>query len=210
MDQSKYLYFLSNYKEMDIESLEEVSSRWDMLADEAKAALTAALAERNIAIDQPVGSGSTEPIIYPYPTWMTWIARVGMCLVGIMFIGVAKQLAHTATGNILGNIALIAAFCYAVLKFITRPPSTHPKKNYTKGDYMKFALIFALLATIAGFSLAKDVYVAPHVTRNGTVVEGYHRTSPDNNPYNNQSTQDNVNPYTGNTGTVQPASTYPT
>lgn len=35
-------------------------------------------------------------------------------------------------------------------------------------------------------------------------VQPYTRTSPDNNPYNNYSTQGNINPYTGKEGTVNP------
>jgi hypothetical protein len=70
------------------------------------------------------------------------------------------------------------------------------------GEIMKYAI--ALLAIVSGVAFAGDVYVQPHVNRNGTYVQGYHRTTPDSNPYNNYSTQGNVNPYTGQAGTVNP------
>ena len=65
------------------------------------------------------------------------------------------------------------------------------------------------LALIAGLASATDVYVQPHVTKNGTYVEGHYRTAPDSNPYNNYSTQGNANPYTGQQGYAQP-NPYPT
>jgi hypothetical protein len=62
-----------------------------------------------------------------------------------------------------------------------------------------------LLAAVTCASLATaQVYVRPHVTKNGTYVEGYQRTAPDSNLHNNYSTQGNTNPYTGQQGTVDP------
>ena len=40
--------------------------------------------------------------------------------------------------------------------------------------------------------------------KDGTYVQPHHRTAPDNNRLNNYSTQGNVNPYTGQMGTVNP------
>jgi hypothetical protein len=72
-----------------------------------------------------------------------------------------------------------------------------------------FILIAALIATS---STAKDVYVKPHVNRDGTYVEGHYRTAPNSSRHDNYGTQGNVNPYTGHQGTVnpytQPAPTY--
>lgn len=65
----------------------------------------------------------------------------------------------------------------------------------------KLAFLLVVAATSA---FANDVYVPPHVTKNGTYVQGHHRSSPDSNPYNNYSTQGNYNPYTGQAGTVDP------
>lgn len=49
-----------------------------------------------------------------------------------------------------------------------------------------------------------DEYVQGHYRQNGTYVQPYHRSSPDNSVYNNYSTRGNVNPYTGQVGTVNP------
>lgn len=49
-----------------------------------------------------------------------------------------------------------------------------------------------------------DQTVNGYTRSNGTYVEPYHRTAPDSNPYNNYSTQGNVNPYTGQMGHKTP------
>jgi len=49
-----------------------------------------------------------------------------------------------------------------------------------------------------------DQSVSGYTRGNGTYVEPYHRTAPDSNPYNNYSTQGNVNPYTGQMGHKNP------
>lgn len=49
-----------------------------------------------------------------------------------------------------------------------------------------------------------DQRVTGYTRSNGTYVQPYHRTAPDNTMYNNYSSQGNVNPYTGQTGHVQP------
>ena len=81
---------------------------------------------------------------------------------------------------------------------------------------MKYSVL--LLALLANTAFAKDVYVQPHVTKNGTYVQGHYRSAPDTNPYNNYGTQGNANPYTGQAGTrdpyqvqqqYQPSSLYP-
>ncbi len=46
-----------------------------------------------------------------------------------------------------------------------------------------------------------DVQVNSYQRSNGTDVNSYYRTSPDNSIYNNYSTQGNINPYTGERGT---------
>lgn len=48
------------------------------------------------------------------------------------------------------------------------------------------------------------VRVDPYVNSNGTYVQGHYRSAPDGNRYNNWSTQGNVNPYTGKSGTKSP------
>ena len=49
---------------------------------------------------------------------------------------------------------------------------------------------------------SSDVYVKSYVKSNGTVVEGHMRSAPDKSAGNNFSTKGNVNPYTGEAGTV--------
>jgi hypothetical protein len=49
-----------------------------------------------------------------------------------------------------------------------------------------------------------DQEVQGHFRHDGNYVQPYHRTMPDQNPFNNYSTQGNINPYTGQTGTVNP------
>lgn len=67
----------------------------------------------------------------------------------------------------------------------------------------KFAFALIALAAVSSFA---DEYVRGHYRKDGTYVEGHHRTAPDNNPYNNYSTQGNTNPWTGQQGTVSPYS----
>ena len=56
-----------------------------------------------------------------------------------------------------------------------------------------------------GFGMTgNDQQVNGYSRSNGTYVEPYHRTAPDSNPYNNYSTQGNVNPYTGEVGHKNP------
>lgn len=61
--------------------------------------------------------------------------------------------------------------------------------------------IIAIVALAASSMAFADQYVRPHVTKDGTYVEGYHRSSPNNNRYDNYSSQGNINPYTGQRGT---------
>jgi hypothetical protein len=68
-------------------------------------------------------------------------------------------------------------------------------------------LIVLMILLFAGAAIA-DEYVNGYNRNNGTHVDSYHRTSPDNSMYNNYSTQGNTNPYTGSQGTVSPYSSY--
>ncbi len=53
-------------------------------------------------------------------------------------------------------------------------------------------------------SFGSDETVSGYTRSNGTYVQPYHRTEADGNPYNNYSTQGNVNPYTGQRGNNSP------
>jgi hypothetical protein len=78
-----------------------------------------------------------------------------------------------------------------------------------------FVFSAALTLAMATGAMAQSVYVDPYNRRDGTHVDGYYRTAPDHNLQNNFSTQGNVNPFTGQSGTVnpynfpQPAPVYP-
>lgn len=75
----------------------------------------------------------------------------------------------------------------------------------------KTILAMAALVAVSAFA---DEYVQGYIRKDGTYVAPHHRTTPDSNPYNNYSTQGNINPYTGQQGTVnpyqQPSYTQPT
>jgi len=51
---------------------------------------------------------------------------------------------------------------------------------------------------------APDQTVRGHSRQDGAFVQPYHRTVPDQDPYNNYSTRGNNNPWTGQSGTVNP------
>jgi hypothetical protein len=67
---------------------------------------------------------------------------------------------------------------------------------------IRFLTIAAILVTSQIASA--DQYVRGYERSNGTYVEPYHRTSPNNTIRDNYSTRPNVNPYTGHVGTVNP------
>lgn len=61
-----------------------------------------------------------------------------------------------------------------------------------------------ILALVASFASAKDVYHQGYVRKDGTYVQPHYQTAPDKSSYNNYSSQGNYNPYTGQLGTVNP------
>lgn len=63
--------------------------------------------------------------------------------------------------------------------------------------------VFALLAA-ASLAAVAQTYVRPHVTKNGTYVEGHYRSSPNGTQMDNYGTKGNTNPFTGQPGTVTP------
>lgn len=70
---------------------------------------------------------------------------------------------------------------------------------------MRKLIAAACLCAVASPALAQ-VYVAPHVTRDGTYVPGHMRSAPNSTTLDNWSTKPNVNPYNGRQGTVDPYS----
>lgn len=49
-----------------------------------------------------------------------------------------------------------------------------------------------------------DEYVHGYTRSNGTYVEPYYKSSPNNSTFDNFSTKGNINPYTGQEGTKNP------
>ena len=68
---------------------------------------------------------------------------------------------------------------------------------------MKLVLA-AVLVAFTSSVVAQSTYVRPHVRKDGTYVEGHHRTAPNNTRVDNYGTQGNTNPWTGQQGTASP------
>jgi hypothetical protein len=70
--------------------------------------------------------------------------------------------------------------------------------------------MLALLAAIPSVQAQaqSSQYQRGYTTRDGTYVDPHFRTRPDSSPYNNYSTRGNVNPYTGQRGSVDPYRSY--
>lgn len=60
-----------------------------------------------------------------------------------------------------------------------------------------------LVLTVTG-AAARDTYTKGYVRSDGTYVQPHYSSAPDGNRFNNYSTQGNSNPYTGQSGTVDP------
>lgn len=69
---------------------------------------------------------------------------------------------------------------------------------------MKHLFLTILLASTIWLPVKADDYVDGYLSDDGTYVNGYYRTEADSSLYNNYSTRGNVNPYTGQAGTVNP------
>ncbi len=75
---------------------------------------------------------------------------------------------------------------------------------------MKTILVMILAICVLSWSghVSADDYVQGYYRQDGTYVQPHYRTSPDSNPFNNYSQEGNVNPYTGQRGTVSEIPTY--
>lgn len=71
---------------------------------------------------------------------------------------------------------------------------------------MKILIAIFLVLLIPLSVFARDVHVKGYVRKDGTYVQPHYRTAPDSTISNNYSTKGNVNPYTGEAGTVDPLS----
>lgn len=70
--------------------------------------------------------------------------------------------------------------------------------------FMAISLILAFAFPALGQFYGRDQRVDGYTRQDGTHVDPYHRTVPDHDRFNNYSTRDNINPYTGQRGTVDP------
>lgn len=68
---------------------------------------------------------------------------------------------------------------------------------------MRTAICCGVIFALAGVAHA-DSYVRGHTRSDGTYVQPYHRSNPNNSMLDNYSTKGNYNPYTGEKGTVDP------
>lgn len=72
--------------------------------------------------------------------------------------------------------------------------------------------VISLFLAVAAPALSDD-YVRGHVRRDGTYVQPHYRSSPNRSALDNYSTRGNVNPYTGERGSVDafapPTPSYP-
>lgn len=66
----------------------------------------------------------------------------------------------------------------------------------------RILLIISMLVAFSAGAYARDVHVNGYTRNDGTYVEPHYRTAPNNNYYDNYSSQGNTNPYTGQQGTV--------
>jgi hypothetical protein len=72
-----------------------------------------------------------------------------------------------------------------------------------------FALLCFLIFSFGAFSQVNpsSTYVNGYYKKDGTYVQGYYKTTPNKTINDNYSTSPNVNPYTGQQGTIQPTTT---
>ena len=69
---------------------------------------------------------------------------------------------------------------------------------------MKKLMLALVAAALIAPSASAQVHVKGYVTKNGTYVAPYTRSSPNSTTLDNYSTKGNVNPYTGKAGTKEP------
>lgn len=73
---------------------------------------------------------------------------------------------------------------------------------------MSLRLTLAAAALAIAVPATADTYVRGYTRQDGTYVQPHYRTDRDNDRSNNYSSQGNVNPYTGQTGSTRNDDTY--
>ncbi len=69
---------------------------------------------------------------------------------------------------------------------------------------MKMLIVIGLALTGTAAGAQSSHWVNGYERSNGTYVQGHEQSNPNSTKLDNYSTQGNVNPYTGQTGTVNP------
>lgn len=64
----------------------------------------------------------------------------------------------------------------------------------------KNTILLAALALLVSGTASADQWVNGYTKKDGTYVQGHYRSSPNQYRYDNYSSQGNVNPYTGESG----------
>jgi hypothetical protein len=77
------------------------------------------------------------------------------------------------------------------------------QNNFYGNSYGYNNATYSYTPASTGSYYSTPVHVDSYIKSNGTVVNSYYRTAPDNTKSNNWSTYPNVNPYTGKTGTIK-------
>lgn len=83
--------------------------------------------------------------------------------------------------------------------------------NQKEGNMKKTLSLLILCLAVVFFStelFAQGRSVRGYTRRDGAYVQPHYRSAPDRNVYNNWSTRGNANPYTGQSGRVNPESSY--
>lgn len=67
--------------------------------------------------------------------------------------------------------------------------------------------ILTTIMLLSASAVSADEYVHGYTKPNGTYVQPYYRSSPNGTTMDNYSTRGNINPYTGQQGTISPYQT---
>lgn len=69
---------------------------------------------------------------------------------------------------------------------------------------MKRLILSLIVLFFTSIAFAKDIHVRGHTRKDGTYVKPHIRSSPNRFKEDNYSTKGNINPYTGEKGSVDP------
>src|SRR5262249_15701056 len=85
-----------------------------------------------------------------------------------------------------------------IMKTLTKLTLAVKRARHIKNAILALVLLTSVItASAQGYH-----YVRPYYNHNGTFVSGHYQTNPDGNIYNNWRTYPNINPFTGQQGTL--------